>query len=100
MLSDSFTPAAVAGRTEVLTLACSRGDRAGRYPLMVLIERRGPILMALNKSQGDRHFAAMVQHWLSKVIHVTPAHASCRDELRQSGLSSFVGHAHAFVTIF
>lgn len=38
----SLTLAAVAERTNVLAVACTRCDRAGRYRLAGLIERHGP----------------------------------------------------------
>jgi hypothetical protein len=37
----SFTLAEVAARTNVLAVACSRCERAGRYPLATLIEQHG-----------------------------------------------------------
>jgi hypothetical protein len=39
----SFTLAQVAARTDVLAVACSRCERAERYPLAALIERYGRI---------------------------------------------------------
>ena len=39
----SFTLAQVAARTDVLAVACSRCERAERYPLATLIERYGRI---------------------------------------------------------
>jgi hypothetical protein len=40
-MSGSITLGAVAKRTDVLNVACSRCDRAGRYILAVLIARHG-----------------------------------------------------------
>jgi hypothetical protein len=37
----SFTLAQVAARTDVLTVSCSKCERAGRYSLATLIERHG-----------------------------------------------------------
>jgi len=42
MPTGSLTLATVAARTEVLTVACNRCDRPGRYRLAALIERHGP----------------------------------------------------------
>ena len=42
MSSGSLTLAAVAERTAVLAVACTRCDRAGRYRLDALIQRHGP----------------------------------------------------------
>ena len=39
----SFTLAEVADRTDVLTVSCSKCDRAERYPLVILIRRHGRI---------------------------------------------------------
>jgi hypothetical protein len=39
----SFTLAQVAARTDVLAVACSRCERAERYPLATLIDRYGGI---------------------------------------------------------
>lgn len=40
-MSGSITLGDVAQRTAVLAVACSRCDRAGRYPLNTLIARHG-----------------------------------------------------------
>jgi hypothetical protein len=40
-VAGSLTLGDVAARTDVLTVACTRCDRAGRYPLATLIERHG-----------------------------------------------------------
>jgi hypothetical protein len=48
----SFTLTEVAARTDVLTVSCSRCDRAERYPLIILIKRHGrsfPIPMLLHE---------------------------------------------------
>jgi hypothetical protein len=39
----SFTLTEVADRTDVLTVSCSKCDRAERYPLVILIKRHGRI---------------------------------------------------------
>ncbi len=41
MPPGSITLSAVAGRTEVLSIACTRCNRAGRYQLAALIEKYG-----------------------------------------------------------
>jgi hypothetical protein len=40
-IGGSLTLGDVVAKTDVLAVACSRCDRAGRYPLAALIERRG-----------------------------------------------------------
>jgi hypothetical protein len=40
-IRGSLTLADVAARTDVLAVACSRCDRAGRYPVAKLIDQRG-----------------------------------------------------------
>jgi hypothetical protein len=42
VLTGAITLAQVAQRTEVLAVACSRCDRAGRYRLDTLIAQHGP----------------------------------------------------------
>ena len=39
--SGALTLAQVASRTDVLAVACSRCERAGRYPVAMLIARHG-----------------------------------------------------------
>jgi hypothetical protein len=41
-MTGALTLAGVAERTDVLVVACSRCDRAGRYRLDTLISRHGP----------------------------------------------------------
>jgi hypothetical protein len=41
MSSGSLTLADVANRTQVLVVACTCCDRAGRYPITTLIDRHG-----------------------------------------------------------
>jgi hypothetical protein len=55
-MSGSITLGAVAERTAVLAVACSRCERAGRYNLETLIARHGPnfgISMLLRKLAAD-----------------------------------------------
>jgi hypothetical protein len=56
MMSGSITLGAVAERTAVLNVACTRCERVGRYNLDVLIARHGPnfgIPMLLRKLAAD-----------------------------------------------
>jgi hypothetical protein len=42
MAAGSLTLADVAAKTDTLVVRCTKCDRAGRYPLAILIRRLGP----------------------------------------------------------
>jgi hypothetical protein len=54
----SLTPADLIGKLDVLRVACTKCDRAGRYPVAKLVERLGP--------------DAKLTDWLSRIMADCP----------------------------
>jgi len=57
-MADFLTPADLVGKLDTLRVACTKCDRAGRYPIARLIETIGP-----NANMSD---------WLSKITADCP----------------------------